>query len=383
VAWDALPPDARVAPRATGPADAHGPRSILVVRLSALGDVVHALPTVAALRRRLPRARIDVLVEDRAKDVVLGAPGVDRAVVWPRAALSRAARSRRGLGEARRVLARFLEDLRSVEYDATLDLQGNLKSGVLARLARARLRLGPSRADAREGNWLFQSRRAATLPAGLHRVERNLALASRLVREPLRWSPPSLPDTGSVATDVDAALASAGAPPEGFVALHPGTSGFGAFKRWPPESFGRLADALAARGLPPVLLCAPFERALAEAARDASRARAPVVATPTLLHLCEALSRARAVVAADTGPLHLAAALGRPVVGLYGPKDPATYGPYGLRADGTPGLLPALVRPDVPCRPCGLRWCSEPVCMTSLAPDAVLDGVLAALPGGP
>jgi heptosyltransferase-1 len=346
-------------------------RSVLVVRLSALGDVVHALPAVAALRRRLPRARIDVLVEDRAAPLVSGAGGVDRAVVFPRAALSRAARSPRGLREARSLLRAFLEDLRRVEYDATLDLQGNLKSGVLARLARARLRLGPAREEAREGNWLFQSRRAPALPPGLHRVERNLALASRLVREPLAWAPPALPDTSALAGEVEAALLDAGAPASGFAALHPGTSGFGAFKRWPPAHFGRLADLLAARDLASVVLCAPAERDLAGAAAAASRARPPVVATPSLLHLVEALRRARLLVAADTGPLHLAAALRTPVLGLYGPKDPATYGPYGPRPGRGPGVLPVLVRANVPCRPCGLRWCSEPVCMTSLDPEDV------------
>jgi heptosyltransferase I len=352
---------------------------VLVVRLSAIGDVLHALPAVAALRRHAPDAVVDFLVEDRAADLVRGSPDVDRVVVFPRAAL-RAALSARRLSQARRTLAAFLRELRARDYDAVVDLQGNLKSGVLGLLARAGRRVGLARRDAREGNALLSTDRAPRSPAGAHRVERALRLASHAVGADLSYVAPRLPDTSDLAADVDERLAAVGLDRRGFVALHPGTSGFGAFKRWPPERFSRLADLLATReGRPVAVLCAPGEEALAHAVRAASRSAPAVVSTPSLRHLSETLSRAALLVAADTGPLHLAAALGVPVVGLYGPKDPSVYGPYGLDAGGVPGPLPVLVRDDVPCRPCTLRWCPDPVCMTSLSPDPVFARAVALL----
>jgi len=87
--------------------------------------------------------------------------------------------------------------------------------------------------------------------------------------------------------------------------------------------------------------------------------------------LADVIRRAACFVAADTGPLHLAALVGTPLLGLFGPKDPSVYGPYGIRADGTPGLLPVLTQDDVACRPCSLRRCENPLCMRTLAPARV------------
>jgi lipopolysaccharide heptosyltransferase I len=343
--------------------------------------VLHALPAVASLRRRLPGATIDFLVEDRAADLVRGSPDVDRVVVFPRAALRAALRARRP-GEARHALSGFVRDLRAREYDAALDLQGNLKSGVLAFLSRAGTRVGLAREDAREGNALWTTRRAPRMRGRLHRVRRGLALASALIGEDLPWTAPRLPPTDDLAADVDARLDAAGLPRRGYAALHPGTSGFGSFKRWPPERFARLADRLArSRGLSVAVLAGPGEEALARSVSDSAATKPAVVSTPSLRHLSETLSRAALVVAADTGPLHLAAALGRPVLGLYGPKEPAVYGPFGVSAPGSaPDVLPVVVREHVPCRPCSLRWCPDPVCMTSLSPDSVFAAASVLLP---
>jgi ADP-heptose:LPS heptosyltransferase len=150
--------------------------------------------------------------------------------------------------------------------------------------------------------------------------------------------------------------------------LHPGTSGFGGFKRWPPRFLP--ADRLAERGLP--VTYGPGEEELVARVRGGARTDPTPLPTSSLAALAEAIRRASVFVAADTGPLHVAAAVGTPLVGLFGPKDPAIYGPVGSSpTTAAPGPLPVVVAADVPCRPV-LRRCPEPVCMSSIEVDAVL-----------
>lgn len=360
------PPKAFVAP-------AGRPPRFLLVRLSALGDVIHAFPALAALRRHQPDATIDWAVEDRFVNLVTARPEVDRIIALPRKAL-RGGR----LGRVAPATRHFLTELRARSYDAALDLQGNLKSGLVTRLARAAVRFGIDRSLAKEGNHLFTTRRALPAPDTRHRVERNLSLLSRFLGVDLPWTDPGLPEDAGAAARARAALRAAGAPARDYVVLQPGTSRFGAFKRWPPARFRDLAGALVADGERIVVPAPPGEEALA-AAVGADLEGAYVVPVRDLLALAEVLRHARLVVAGDTGPLHLAALAGTPVYGLFGPKDPGIYGPYGRRPDGTAGVLDVHVREDVACRPCRLRRCADPICMTGMDPDAVRAGVRAVI----
>ena len=349
------------------------PPRILIVRLSALGDVIHTLPVLGVLRRALPDARIDWVVEDRAADLLVGREELDRVVVFPRRALR--ALQQRPAAWARRA-ASFIMELREFGYDASLDLQGNLKSGVIARVSGARQRFGLDKSLAREGNHLFTTFRIRPPRSAVHRVQRNLALVSRMLGRKAPWSDPGLPPSPAAAAHARELLAEAGVG-EGvpYVVLHPGTSAFGAFKRWPPERFADLAATLAARGERVVVTAPPGEGDLAREVAARSDDAAVVVETLGLDVLGEVIRGAQRFVAADTGPLHLAALAGVPLVGLFGPKDPATYGPWGRRKDGQAGLLPVLGRPDVACRPCGLRDCADPICMTGLAAEVVLQSL--------
>lgn len=360
--------------------DASSPR-LLIVRLSAIGDVLHALPALAALRRARPRAIIDWLVEDRAASLLEGHPHLDRVHVLPRRRWQRCAKSVRSWPQLGIEVADLVRGLVARRYDAALDLQGNLKSGVWTALSGAPARYGFSTSHVREGNPFFTNRHVSLPADATHRVERNLRLAGVALGETLPYADPSLPASHADATWADEALPRAGLPARGYAVLHAGTSGFGAFKRWPPARFARLADRIAREARVPVALTwGPGEEGLVEKVRAASREPLVLLATPSLRALAEVLRRARVVVAADTGPLHLAAAVGAPVVGLFGPKDAAIYGPYGRRSpDAAPGLLPVLVREDVPCRPCTLRWCPEPICMTSIEDDDVYAAALPAL----
>jgi len=347
---------------------------VLLVRLSALGDVLHALPTLAALKRWNPGCQVDWAVDDRSASILQGHPDLRRVVTFPRQAL----RGTLGLLRAPGPLASFARTLREGDYDLALDLQGNLKSGFVARASGARRVLGAARAHTREGNRLWLDHGLALPPRAVHKVERNLALLGAALGIQIDYAAPRILLGADDEAAAAAALSEAGLMERGFVALHPGSSGFGQFKRWPAERFAALARRLASPHAPAALTFGAGERALAEEVAQRSAGAARLVTTPSLKALAALLARARLLVAGDTGPLHLAALLGTPVLGIYGPKDPAVYGPYGRRPDGSVGPLPVVVQPDVACRPCTLRRCAAPLCLSTLSPERVLAAAHAA-----
>ena len=286
---------------------------LLVVRLTSLGDVVHAIPAVAALRRAFPAARIDWLAGARCRDLVTLVTVVDRCLATPR------------LADAAAALPRLLGALRAARYDAAIDLQGLGKSALLARASGARrvVGFGPGQVRERAAALLYTETPDIGRPA--HVIDRNLALAAAIgaASGPAEF-PLAAPESDVVARVRSALDALAGAP---FALLNPGAAW--ASKRWPPQRFGALARRLRdAHGLPSVVAWGPGEEALAAAA-VAAAGGAALAAPPTRVADLVALARAAAVmVAGDTGPLHVAAALGTPVVGLYGSSDPHRNGPW-------------------------------------------------------
>jgi heptosyltransferase-1 len=339
---------------------------ILLVRLSAIGDVLQCLHGLADLRASRPDASIHWLVEDRCAAVLEGHPHLDGIVVFERKAFRREwARPWLWPAAVARLLRlrRALLDLRP---DAAVDLQGNLKGALLCRLSGAprRLALAPGHGG-REGAHRFATEIVPLPPAPVHRADRARALLAPLGARP---------GAGSARVG---AVAPAGPAPAPYAVLHPGVSGFGAFKRWPAERWAELARAIRERAGCDVLLTAgPGEEALADRVAalsgGAARRAAP---TPSLADLGRLLARAAVVVGADTGPVHMAALLGAPTVALFGPKDPAVYAPRGPRV--------AVVWKRIWCSPCRLRACEDPVCMTEMRLDEVWPSVEAALGTAP
>ena len=285
---------------------------LLVVRLSSLGDVVHAIPAVAALRRAYPGAQIDWLVGRRCRELVELVPVVDRCLATPPPAAPAA-------------VPRLLRTLRAARYDAAIDLQGLLKSAVLARGSGAGRVIGFGRGQVRERAARLFYTETPDVGSPAHVIERNLALVTALGVAP---GATEFPISQPRSAAVERALEALGRPAaRGFALLNPGAAW--ASKRWPAERFGALARRLRLEcDLPSVVVWGPGERERAERVAEASDAAA-VAAPPTGVADLVALSRAAAVmVAGDTGPLHVAAAVGTPVVGLYGPTDPRRNGPW-------------------------------------------------------
>ncbi len=294
---------------------------ILIVRMSALGDIVHALPVLAALRRAWPAARVDWIVDEAYASVLALAEGLHQRVVV-RAKESGVAPGAvtfggpLGYGGA-------IRHLRAQRYDAALDLQGLLKSALWARLSGAARVIGFDRAHLREPlAAAFYSETVVPLDAP-HVIEKNLSILKALNVPQGTVELPLHPTAGAAAT---AAIAAIGGPRR-YVVLNPGAAWPN--KRWPAERFGALAAQLRVRtGLQTLVTWGPDERALADqvvAASDGAAAPAPPTA---IADLAVIMRDAALVVSGDTGPLHIAAAMGAPLVGLYGPTWPERNGPW-------------------------------------------------------
>lgn len=323
---------------------------VLVVRLSALGDVLFALETVAALKAARPDVAVDFLVADSFAALLAGHPQLDRVVVWPRKRLGR--------------LPAAVRELRRVRYDLALDLHGILKSSVPLALARARLKVGFAPPGSREGSHWFHHR-SIPLPTPLpHRADRGLLLLAAL-GIPVADTQPRLDAVEPPPGPLDAL-------PTPRVLLHPGTSAFAAFKRWPADRHAELARRLLARGIGVAVSHGPGERELVEPVLRAAPGAHDLDGTRLGLRgLAGAMRRFDVVVAADTGPLHLACAMGASAVALFGPKDTAKYGP---RSHGTARNV--VLHADVPCRPCTRRDCATPQCVLGISVDEAEQAVM-------
>lgn len=295
--------------------------NVLVVRLSAMGDILHALPAITALRQSHPGWRIGWAVEPQWKPLIAAdgvmsrspaMPLVDRVHIvparrWARSPLS--PRTLREIGQSRR-------ELRAERYDICVDLQGALRSAWIANWARAPRVIGEDQPRERVARSLFSER---VHTRGVHVIEQAMEVINAIAGENLIPPMPQLP------CDFAAERKAEGiATP--FVLLNPG-AGWGA-KRWPPDRYAVVAKRLRSSGYSVVVNAGPDEEFLAGQISKLSDGAASVFRS-SLAELISLTRRAALVIGGDTGPVHLASALGRPVVAIFGPTDPARNGPFG------------------------------------------------------
>lgn len=315
---------------------------LLIVRLSAMGDVIHTLPAVQALREAFPLAFIGWLIEERWAEL-LCAPGSprrgSRSPLRPlvdevhSVSLRAWGKSPFSMGTLQRA-ATVWNDVRDARYDAVVDLQGAIRSAVLARLSGARVVYGAMEPRESPAS-LWYTRKAVA--RGSHVIEQNLSVVEAMVggeaKRPAKEIPCALPCDPAAEGRTEAELVEHNV--RNFAILNPG-AGWGA-KRWPAERYGEVARRLAEAGICPLVNYGPGEEDLFRAVLAASGG----LARPTKGSVTELIAltrRARIFIGGDTGPLHLAAALRVPVVAIFGPTDPARNGPYGTRSIVLRGL---------------------------------------------
>jgi heptosyltransferase-1 len=374
-------------------------KSILIVRLGALGDIVHALPAAAALRDAFPEARIDWLVDARYRAVLDLVPVLDHRVSVDSRAWSGA-----------KAPFTVIRELRRARYEIAFDLQGLIKSAALARLSGASRVVGYTTKHLREpaarlfyteqvnphvdeveeeddaeasGRGGYRAPALATVARArttsvLHMVDRSVAAlrAIGINRPELRFPLDEPPSPAPACTRQLLGLW----PDEPFALINPGAAWPN--KRWPAERFGALAREVRARhGLKSAVLWGPEEETLAAqvaAASDGAAEMAPLTSVADMIALARA---ARLLISGDTGPIHLAAAVGTAVVGIYGPTDPRRNGPWSpedvcvsrferCACHHQRRCRVAQVYRGAPAPPPGARWCLEDVTLNDVL-DAV------------
>jgi len=327
---------------------------LLLIKPSSLGDIVHAMPTLAALRVGFPHTEVTWLVKRQWAPLVEVIRGVDQVCVVETGLSG-------WLGRVR--------ELRAARFDLVIDLQGLFRSGAMAWLTGSGRRIGF--ADAREGSPLFYTRRVKVPGAPMHAVDRYLLLAEALgaarPAQPLFEFVDRPEDRQAVETILAKAGTAASLP---WIAIN--ASARWETKRWPPQHFAEAADQLAhALALPIVFIGGQAERQESLAVLALMRTKAVDLTGQTPVGLLPCLLRQAAVlITNDSGPMHIAAAVGTPVVALFGPTDPRRTGPYGS------GHL--VLTHAVECSPCFSRDCTRAVrleCLTAVRPEQVVRAV--------
>lgn len=343
--------------------------NILIVKTSAIGDVLHTLPALHALRRRYPEAHISWLVEEEASDIVLGHPALDQVLISARKRWLRDLREGDRLSALREIV-RLIRSLRSRRYDLLIDFQGLLKSSMFITCCRATRKVGFGRGMAHsEGSYLFLSERVPPVTMDTHAVDRELMLleAIGIPAQGVEFTLPLGPHDHLRANELLTAHGLApGAP---FIAINPMTTW--PTKHWQATSFAELTDALLRQGRTVVFTGGQGDHAaIAElCGRLGQPGAINLAGATTLKTLAAVYTKATLLITTDTGPMHLAAAVHTPVVALFGPTAPWRTGPYGAGH--------RVIRKELPCSPCLKRVCrfGTTECMRAITVDEVLAAV--------
>jgi len=336
---------------------------ILFVKLGAIGDIVHALPALADARRELPNATIDWVAEARSAEILRGNPAIDTLLEIDTHSMRKLRTPDALLGEIRRQAG----PVRSGDYDVAIDLQGLLKSALIAKVSRARQRWGFDRSGLKESAaGLMYSDRVAT-ERGINVIEKN----RQLVRRALDLRDLAGPAEFPIATEPEHYLEAQRIAAEAggkFALLNP--AGGWVTKLWPAENYGRLAEKIWTElGIGSIVTTGPKEMELAARVGKNSGNAPVILAEPSLKGFYELAKRADFYVGGDTGPTHIAVAAGIPIVGIFGPTEWWRNG--SPRADDI-----GVGREDISCRvDCHRRTCSKWICM-DISVDTVFEAVV-------
>jgi heptosyltransferase-1 len=341
--------------------------NILIVKLSAIGDVIHTLPALNAIRKAYPGAQITWLVEEAAHDLVKNHTALDRVLISKRQRWLRELRSPLFLSAIKEVYG-FIKELRDTHYDMILDFQALLKSGILIALARGKRKIGFGKGlEHMEYSYLFLNERLPAVSMEHHALSRGLMLLNAL-GIPAPEVEYNLPISVHEHQKVEDLLRRYGlVNPGKFVVVNPVAKWES--KLWSNRNFSQLADRIITKYDAGVVFTGSLEdRRTIHQIKAGMREPAINLAGETTLKMLAALyAKADVVVSTDTGPMHLAVAMGTPVVALFGPTAFWRTGPYGSGHQ--------VVTAAQTCAPCFKRHCPTIDCMALISVDQVFDAV--------
>jgi heptosyltransferase I len=342
--------------------------NILIVKLSAIGDVIHTLPALNAIRKHYPDASITWLVEEDAAPLVQGHKALDRVLISKRKRWLKALRSLSFLNTVQEICG-FIKALRDTRYDMVFDFQALLKSGILIALARGRRKIGFGKGlEHMEHSYIFLNERVPAVDMEIHALLRGMMLLNA-VGIPTNEVEYELPMSDHDRKKIDELMKQHGINGvKSFIAINPVAKW--ETKLWPNEKFARLADTMIDEYDAEIIFTGgPEDRSIIQDIMSAMKGRAFNLAGHTTLKMLAALyEKAVLVISTDTGPMHLAAAVGTPVVAIFGPTAPWRTGPYGSGHK--------VVRVDQECSPCFKRKCDTIQCMHQISINRVMDAVV-------
>lgn len=340
--------------------------NILIVKTSAIGDVIHTLPSLSAIRKHYPQAAITWLVEEAAADIIRGHAALDRVLVSKRKSWLHGLQST-SCPAVLREIWQFIRELRDTEYDLIIDFQGLLKSGILIGLARGKRKVGYGRGmEHAECSYIFLNERIPAVSMDQHAIKREQHLLRAIGINPaaIRFDIPVSPADRARLQEI---LANHGLEPSvPLVAINPVATW--KTKLWDSKKFAQVADNLRRRKITVVFTGSGNDRGYIDTILSDMQEQAVNLAGATDLKTLAALyERAGLVISTDTGPMHLAAALGTPVVAVFGPTAPWRTGPFGEQHK--------VVRCDLACSPCFKKQCEQFDCMPQISVVQVMAAV--------
>lgn len=340
------------------------PKSILIIKLSAIGDVVHTLPFLEVLRKKFSEARLDWVVEEESSQIVEAHKGIDNVIISRRKSWQKRLLKGRKRSAAFREIIQFLKELRSNEYDLVIDLQGLFKSAILTGLSRGKRKIGAS--WGREGSQLFLTERPYFVDTDKHAVDKYLKVAEYLGCEKDSWKG-HIPIRESDKKSIDKVFHDRGIKDQSLVAINPFAKW--TTKLWESERFAALADRLQKELACDIIFTgSKQDQAEIDDIIDGMDEKPTTLAGQTTLkELAYLYSKCQLLVTTDTGPMHIAAAMGCPVVALFGPTAPWRTGPYGKGH--------TVVRDEIECSPCFNKKCDHVSCMRNITVDRVFETV--------
>lgn len=334
---------------------------ILIVKPSSLGDVVHALPFLKAIKTAFRDAQITWVISKSLKGILEGNLLIHRLFEIDKESWKKPSR----IPKTTQEIINLVKTLRSEHFDMVIDLQGLLRSGLITFFSHSPLKIGFQ--HAREGSRLFYNKKIP-VNGDLHAVDRCLEIAKFLNAQTERVEFPLHVDDAAQ-QEVKNLLGTI----SDYIVIVP--SARWETKRWDPENYGSLVSKLA---LPCVITGSRSDKKIIQQVVSSSDGKGINLCGKTgLKELIALLSGARAVVSNDSGPLHIATALGVPVVALFGPTDPKKTGPYGWSEGPVRGKNRNIkvIKSSFPCSPCFKKKCNDPLCMSRIRVETVLGAI--------
>jgi len=325
------------------------PHKILIVKPSSLGDVVHSLPFLNAMKTCFPEAEIHWVIAKGLEGLLDGNPMIERLWIINKDSWKKIDNAKNTVTE----IKNLFKDLKKEKFDLVIDLQGLLRSGIITSATRAPVRIGFK--EAREGSRFFYTHKVKG-GKDIHAVDRYLKIASFLGCDVSRVSFSFTPESSSTFNSHLLTYL-----PKEYAVLVPGARW--KTKRWPPQKFGELASRLPVQS---VIVGSKADRDIADLIVSLSAGKAVSLAGKTSLkELIAVMRKAKFAISNDSGPMHIAAVLGIPVFAIFGPTDPRRTGPYGKAH--------TIIRAAMPCAPCFKQTCEDVKCLEELSVDKVFE----------